>query len=115
MVNLQVALSLDRFWAVRFPISYFQSKVYGYKKWTILICVLLGFSIGSLHSFGLGDCIDEDDEVIDASKCGMDNIGANHQIIFGAWILTSTLTIIVLNGIILAALMQRVSHIELDV
>lgn len=39
-LNLQVALSADRYWAVCHPLSYHKNKELGHKKWIIIVCVI---------------------------------------------------------------------------
>lgn len=93
-INLQVALSVDRFWAVCFPLSYHINKNSKYKKWIIWLCVLIAVFVGTVPI---------------ALKTEYD--GINHA--FSTWALVSTATIIVLYGFILRSLKNYVSRLQI--
>lgn len=47
-INLIIALSVDRYWAVCHPVSYFQWRNSNHKTWIILGSVFLGALIGTI-------------------------------------------------------------------
>jgi len=54
-MNLQVAISADRYWAIHHPVSYIKRQQSGYKKWIITGCVIgaviTGNSLGFIWFF----------------------------------------------------------------
>lgn len=89
-INFQVALSVDRFWAVCYPLSFHVHKDSGHKKWIILFCIALAGLIGVVPI-----------------ALGKDYVGMNHA--FSTWALMATATIVVLHCFIIKTIQDYVS------
>lgn len=87
-INLQVVMSVNRYWAVCHPLSYYVHKNSGYKKRTIAFCVTLGIlEVGSQL--------------------------VNHKvfhILFSLWVLMATTAIVTCYVFILKSLSLRVRY-----
>jgi len=106
LINLQVGVSADRFWAVVSPFSYFQNQHSGYKKWIILICLTLGLFVGSLHAIGLNNCKENE---IPSAECGLFHLNQAFLMIFIIWTINSTILILIANTVVFVTVLNRVS------
>lgn len=101
-INLLVALSVDRYWAICHPMSYFVVKNAGFKKWIIVSCVALGVVLGSLPALGWSNSSIYSCYVVDVLSFGF-------MFLCCLWTLGSTLLIIILYGLIYKEISEHVS------
>lgn len=104
-INLLVAISADRYWAVCQPISYHVLKSSGYKKWIIAGCVVIGMVIVSPPILGWKKgCF--------SKGCFYDKTYAkmfDHLDYWIYWTCCATAAIITLYGLIFKSISDRVS------
>lgn len=102
-INLLVALSANRYWAVCHPTSYYTSKESGYKKWIILSAFSIGTLLGSFPALGWNS------GKFDGNCYLVDLVSFSYLLLCCFWTLLSSLVIIVLYGFIYKALAKHVS------
>lgn len=100
LINLQVAFSADRYWAICHPMKYFMCSNKRYRKWLILLCIVLGAAMGCLHLFGWNGCSEE---------CGIYELSDSYKVSFFLWTFISTFAIFTLNGLIIFSIIKHVS------
>ena len=103
IINIQIAMSADRSWAIRYPMSYYVHKDSRYERWVIAIAVIVGL-LGSLpYAFIV---------IINGYNCDGDHDHAimnNYRKVFDCWTLVSVLSVLALNGSIVSLIVKRVS------
>lgn len=107
-INLLVALSANRYWAVCHPTSYFTSKENGYQKWIIFTSVSIGFCLGSLPAFGWNS------GYFDGACYLLDLVSFSYLFLCCSWTLASSIVIIVLYGLIYKSLAKHVSQHQIN-
>jgi 7 transmembrane receptor (rhodopsin family) len=115
LVNLQVLVSIDRFWAIGFPMSYMKQKSARRRFLNILLCIIVGASFGTFS--GLYVC------VIDPMYNPLNNntmsdcwnfrsFELSFKGYFSVYLTISILIIIGLNGHIILSMVRRVSSLR---
>lgn len=94
-INLLVALTAHRYWAVCRPTSYYVHKQAGHIKWVIAVCVSIGVVVGTLPA-----TIGWNSGVFDGKCFLMDLISFGFLYLCCIWTLGATTIIIVLYGLI---------------
>lgn len=102
-INLQTALSLDRYLAVCHPLTYFVHKGSGYKKRIIFACVFIG------TSFGLWPALGWNSGIMKYGCYVMDVLSSSYSLFLTTWSLACTITIIVFHVLIYKSLKENVS------
>lgn len=102
-INLLVALSANRYWAVCHPTSYFTSKENGYQKWIIFTSVFIGTILGILPAIGWNS------GYFDGACYLVDLVSFSYLFLCCSWTLASSVVIIILYGLIYKSLAKHVS------
>lgn len=100
LINLLVSLSADRYWAVCHPMFYFQYKNSAYRRWVILMCMVLG-------SIGFVPLVWNNSE---SDSCYViDVLSFGFLFLCCFWTLTSSIIIIAFYGLIYRSIVNHVS------
>lgn len=112
LINLQILLSIDRFWAICHPMSYLKQKTHKRRISTILICVALGVLFGLCS--GLYVCAinplynpQNNNTITNCSKYV--DFKMTFKGFFSLYTVTAMAVIIGLNGFVIISMFQRVS------
>lgn len=109
LINLQVGLSYDRFWAVCYPISYFVRKNSS-KKIVITSCIVLGLVCGLYYVFH--ECVHVIRSDVSFLQCDPTlQFNLDYKGFFSVWATIASALIITFNGTILFTTLRRVSSI----
>lgn len=103
LINLQVSMSLDRVYAVCFPMRYMVRKSNNYKVILIVLSFVVGLIGGSAHLV-LYDYVH-----LPAYKNDIEEAKPKFVIVYSLWIFVSCLVIVISNLFILYAIKVRVS------
>lgn len=107
VINLIVALSADRYWAICHPISYFTIKDSGYKSKVILACIVLGMISGISPAMGHRNLL--------AENCYFVSILSYDCLIFSSFLLSASCSVIVVfYALIYKTLSDQVNDIKIN-
>lgn len=101
LINLQVALSVDRYVAVCHPIKYFVYRASGHKKWVVLGCVVIGIFVGMMSIL---PCF-RDDQLCEKFK--FFSLDHEFRIFFAVWAIILATLIVSFNSRTLFQVMKR--------
>lgn len=102
IINLQTALSVDRYYAVCHPLTYFVNKESGYRKRIILACAFLGIM------FGLWPALGWNSGIMKYGCYVMDVLSSSYSLFLTTWSLGCTTTIIVFHVLIYKSIKENV-------
>lgn len=104
LINLLLALSADRYWAICHPLSYFKSDKSVIQKWVILFCCLIGICGGIPPMFGYG--LNKDN--LNEPSCNIKDIYVFEYVILTCvYTLSATSMVIVFYSLIYKAISVR--------
>ena len=111
-VNLQIAMSFDRFRAVCYPLSYQVQKGKGYEKLIIGMSVACGLLCGYYYAVHLCVINGEIFNCIESKEFKF-----NYRGVMAIWIFVSTFSMLFFNGSIIYIIYKRVSskRIPIDI
>lgn len=104
-INLQTALSVDRYFAVCHPLTYFVNKESGYRKRIIFACCFVG------TTFGLFPALGWNSNTMQFGCYVMDVLHPSYSLFLTSWSLSCTTTIILFHALIYKSIKQNVSFI----
>lgn len=107
-INLLVALSAHRYWAVCRPTSYYVHKQARHVMWIISICVLMGAVLGTLPA-----TIGWNSGIFDGKCFLIDLISFSFIYLCCFWTLGATAIIIALYGLIYKSISDYVRFLEI--